>query len=391
MHGDGTIYYEASKGRWRAALVIDGKTIRRSAKTEREAKAKLKQLREQRDQRLNLGDGQQTVMQWLKHWIETILPAKELKAKTLASHRYIVEHYITPYLGKYKLIALTAQHIDQWQRTLKDKGLATGTITNARRRLSTALEIARKRKLVSDNVVSLTESLREPVKRLEPGESVLTEEQIRQLLAELANHRLYALYALACSLGLRQAELMGLRWPVLNLAEGTLVVKEQLQRIDGTIHREKTTKGGKSRTIYLSAAHTAILTRHREQWEQERALFGELWQGEDLIFVSEDGTPLEAGALRRQFNRALARAKLPHVTFHSLRHAAGSIMLANGAHLVDVSKILGHANPSITAKIYSHSYEDGQRTAVAIGAKALFLQNHSPNHSPPTQNAEPHR
>ena len=370
-YGDGTIY-EESEGRWRAALVIDGTVVRRRAGSEREAKAVLRELRQQRDDGLNVGGGQQTLAQWLEHWLATILPGKALKAKTLEGHRYIVEQYITPHLGKHKLAHLTARHIDQWQRKLRQQGLAIGTITNARRRLHTALEIARKRKLILDNVVGLTESLREPVKRLEAGITVFSEPQIKQLLHELHDHRLYALFALACSLGLRQAELMGLRWGAINLEAGTLTVREQLQRIAGKIHRERTTKGGKDRTLYLSAAHIELLRQHQARQEHERTLFGELWRGEDLVFVSASGTPLEAGALRRQFKRALVRAALPEVTFHSLRHSAGSIMLANGAQLVDVSKILGHANPAITARIYSHSFEAGQRAAVAAAAKALF-------------------
>ncbi|NTU84004.1 MAG: hypothetical protein HGA45_32310 [Chloroflexales bacterium] len=142
--------YEEGQGRWRAALVIDGKVVRRRAHSEREAKAILKALRQQRDEGLNVGDGQQTLSQWLEHWLTTILPGKDIKAKTLDGHRYIVEHYITPYLGKHRLANLSAQHIDQWQSRLRQEGLSTGTITNARRRLSTALEIARKRKLVTD-------------------------------------------------------------------------------------------------------------------------------------------------------------------------------------------------------------------------------------------------
>ncbi|NCC30532.1 MAG: site-specific integrase [Chloroflexia bacterium] len=370
-YGEGTIYQEG-KGRWRAALVIDGKVVRRRAKSEREAKALLKQLRQQRQDGLNVGDGQQSLARWLQHWLDVILPGKDLKARTLDTHRYMVEHYIIPKLGEIKLAKLTPQHIDRWQRTLREQGLSVGTITNARRRLRTALEVARKRKLISDNVVSLTENLREPVRRLEPGTSVLTEEQIKQLLTELRTHRLYALYVLAASLGLRMAEVMGLRWAAFDAEQGTLIIREQLQRIGGEIHREFSTKSGKHRTLYLSARHIDVLQAHRERQAQERQLFGELWQGQDLIFVSANGTPLEAGALRRQFKRSLVRAGLPKVTFHSLRHSAGSIMLANGAQLVDVSKILGHANPSITARIYSHSYETGQRHAVLLAANALF-------------------
>lgn len=371
--GNGTVYNEG-KGRWRAAIVIDGKTIRRRAKTEKEAKALLADLIKQRDQGLDIQRGTQTLQEWCEFWFATILPGKHVKPRTLQGHRYIVEHYVLPYLGKLQLAKLTAQHIDTWQAKLRNQGLATGTITNARRRLSTVLEIARKRHLVAENVVSLTEPIREPTRRKEEGIDYLNEEQIKRLLQQLQQegHRLYALYAIACTLGLRQAELMGLRWSSLNLTEGTLLIKEQLHRIAGKSYREKSTKGGKARTIHLTASHITLLKQHQAQQAQEKEHAGELWQGEDLIFVSEDGTPLEGGALTRQFKRALARSGLPNVPFHSLRHSAGSIMLANGAELTNVSKILGHAHPGITARIYSHSFEEGERKAVEISAKTLL-------------------
>lgn len=372
--GEGSVYQD-EQGRWRAALIVDGKLVRRRAKTEKEAKAKLKELIALRDQRLNISDGQQLLRDWCEFWLSTILPAKQVKPKTLEGHRFIVETYITPHLGHHRLARLSAQHIDEWQRKLREQGLSTGTITNARRRLHTALELARKRKLVADNVVSLTEAPTEPVKRKEPGVTVLTEEQIQTLLGQFRaeNHRLYAFYALACTTGMRQAELMGLRWGSINFEAGTLKVREQLQLIDGKLHRESTTKGGKDRTLYLTSDQIAFLKAHKERQVQERTILGE-WSGEDLVFTSEDGTALRSAGLGRQLHRALLRAGLPRVTFHSLRHSAGSIMLAHGAQLVAVSRVLGHANPSITAKIYSHSFEDGQRQAVTLIATALLTE-----------------
>lgn len=196
--GDGTIYQEG-EGRWRAALVIDGKIVRRRAKTEKEAKLKLKELKALRDQRLNVGDGKQLVKDWCEFWLSTILPGKEVKPKTLEGHRYVIEHYVLPYLGHHQLIRLSAQHIDEWQGKLRAKGLATGTITNARRRLHTALEQARRRKIVPENVVGLTEAPPEPAKKKAEGETYLTEQQIAKLLATLhkEDHRLYALYLCA--------------------------------------------------------------------------------------------------------------------------------------------------------------------------------------------------
>lgn len=373
--GEGSIYEEGGEGtgRWRAALVIDGKLIRVRAKTEKEARRKLKELMAQRDARLAVGEGKQLLKVWAAFWLDTLLPGKQVKPKTIEGHRYVCERYVLPDLGHHQLIRLTAQHIDEWQGKLRAKGLSESTISNARRRLNTLLETARKRKLIPENVVQLTDAPTATPRRRE----VLDEAQVIHLLAILAKHRLYAFYALACATGMRQAELMGLRWPAIDLEAGTLIVREQLQRIKGAdgkrqIHREDSTKNRKDRIILLSPELMAVLRAHHVLQLQEKLILGTIYQGEDLVFTSEDGTPLETGALTRQFKRALKRAELPNVTFHSLRHSAGSIMLAHGAQLVDVSAILGHSSVAITARIYAHSFSAGQRQAIAAASSALL-------------------
>jgi len=62
-----------------------------------------------------------------------------------------------------------------------------------------------------------------------------------------------------------------------------------------------------------------------------------------------------------------ARIGMPEVTFHSLRHAHASQLIAEGVDLVTISKRLGHANPSITLRVYSHLFAtDDRRAATAI-------------------------
>lgn len=380
--GEGSVFEEAP-GRWRAQLVIDGKLHRRRAKSKREAHQKLKELEQQRDARLNVGDGKQLLEEWVRHWLANIL-APQVKAKTLETHTYVCEHYVLPIkpaggglaLGKRPLYRLSAQHIDEWQAALRARGLSESTIANARRRLSSALEAARKRKLVPENVVKLTDA----PSAAAADKTVLDEGQLNTLLDSLRDHRLYALYALTAATGMRFSELAGLRWPAVDLKAGALTVREQLQRIKGEdgkrrLHRE-TPKGRKTekpkiRTLYLTPELIAILQAHLARQRRER-LSLPAWQGEDLVFTSEDGTPLESGATLRQLKRALKRAGLPEVTFHSLRHSAGSVMLANGAQLAAVSYVLGHANVAITARIYAHSFEKERREAVAASSSALL-------------------
>ncbi|MEI7768431.1 MAG: site-specific integrase [Chloroflexales bacterium] len=223
-----------------------------------------------------------------------------------------------------------------------------------------------------------------------PGDrrtAVLDTAQLLLLLDVLASHRLYGLFAVAGTLGLRPSELIGLRVGALSLDGDApaLVVREQLQRIKGgdgktILHRERSTKGGREdkpnpRSIPLSAELVALLRAHLAALRDERERRGAdpVEPGPDeLLFVTERGTPINDRNLLRTLHRACARAGVPRVSLHSLRHSAGSVMLAHGAQLIDVSAILGHSSPLITARIYAHSFDAGKRTAVDVASAALF-------------------
>ncbi len=369
-YGEGGIYPEGDG--FRVIVYIDGKAIKRRAKTRKDAQQIRRELLRKKDAGLHIGDGKQPLSQWLDHWLTAILPGR-VKPKTLEGYRWIISKYILPTLGNRPLAKLTAQHIDNWQAGLAALGLSDGTIANARRRLSAALEAARKRKLVAENVVSLTDA----PSRASAPRLVLTPEQAAVFLEHISDHRQYALYAIALGTGMRQAELFGLRWPAIDVQAGTLEVREQLQRLkdaDGhqRLHRETPKTAAGRRTIPLSDDLVQILRDHQARQRKERIAHGSAYAAGDLVFVSEAGTALGTTAGRHQFRRFLARAGLPDVTFHSLRHTAGSVMLASGAQLIDVSHILGHSSVAVTARIYAHSFTEGRQKAIDLASKTLF-------------------
>lgn len=130
------------------------------------------------------------------------------------------------------------------------------------------------------------------------------------------------------------------------------------------------TKAGE-RSILLSEELITLLKQHRQLQRLEPLSLGTEWQGADLVFTSEAGTPMRPRNLLHQFRRMLERANLPRVTFHSLRHSAGSMMLAEGASLITVSKVLGHSSPIVTAKIYAHAFDEDKLAAVQSISRIL--------------------
>jgi hypothetical protein len=93
----------------------------------------------------------------------------------------------------------------------------------------------------------------------------------------------------------------------------------------------------------------------------------------DFAFSTLRGTPMQQRNVgRRGLDKATERAKLnsdekPRFRFHDLRHSFASLLIAQGADVVFVSRQLGHANPSITLSVYAHLFE-GARHAEKTSA-----------------------
>ena len=108
------------------------------------------------------------------------------------------------------------------------------------------------------------------------------------------------------------------------------------------------------------------LREQKKRVEDDRVNASNHWKENDLIFPSNKGTPFSLKYLRDDFTRVLKAANLPKIRFHDLRHTAASLMLNNGVFALVVSKILGHANPSVTLSIYAHATLDMQSQAVIV-------------------------
>ena len=88
---------------------------------------------------------------------------------------------------------------------------------------------------------------------------------------------------------------------------------------------------------------------------------------EDFVFPSAKGEPLSPnGWLKWEFYPALDRAGVKRFRFHDLRHFAVSQLVAQGANILQIARIAGHADPSITLRVYSHLMTDGLAEAAAL-------------------------
>ena len=98
---------------------------------------------------------------------------------------------------------------------------------------------------------------------------------------------------------------------------------------------------------------------------------GSRWTDSDDVFATMLGMPHHAATITRCFQEALARAKLPHIRFHDLRHSAATFLLSQGFGLEDVKNLLGHSTIVLASNTYGHMLEQRQQE-MARGMDAVL-------------------
>lgn len=361
--GDGSVYPDGQH--WRGALPIGRNLLtqrtayQRTARfpTKAQAAAALRELRVQYAAGITQAGGKQATATWLTTWLETY-KHKHVAQSTYDRYGEHVRLHLAPYVGRYALSALRPQHVQQcWNALAKTR--APQTILNAKRVLVEALNQAVAEGLIAKNPCATTST---PKVEREPVQA-LTHAQGRALLAAVADHPWGLLYRLALLLGLRQGELLGLRWDALDLGAGELRVQQQVRRTSAGIGPQPLKTSTSRRTLALSRDLVAQLHAHRAGQLRLRVQLGSLWTDHGLVFSTQKGTPIEPSNLGRDWRRVRDAAGLPATTrFHDLRHTAGSWLIDAGASIVEASEQLGHASPAITARVYAHSVGDRRHT-----------------------------
>lgn len=382
--GDGSVY-QRKDGKWVGEATVgrraDGARDRRFvyADTREEAQEKLRKLLHERDRGLLADPAKQTVGEFLASWLQDVAKPT-VRPRTYDCYSDIVEQHIKPALGGVRLSKLSPQHLQRFYREKQEQGL-TRTVRLCHAVLHRALGQATKWGLIPRNPADLVDPPKVPKKEFKP----LSPEEAQRFLAAAEGDRFHALYVLAVTCGLRQGELLGLKWEDLDLERGVLQVRHQLQwvRAEGEERKGKKRaepkwvltepKSAKSRRVVsLPAVAVAVLKKHKAAQAEERLRMGEVWQDLGFVFCTSIGTPESPSNLRkRSFVPLLEKAGLPKVRFHDLRHTCATVLLAQGVHPKLVQEQLGHSQISLTLDTYSHVMPDMKRE-VAAKMDALF-------------------
>ncbi len=365
-NSEGTIYRRKNGG-WCAQYTVytaegrQRKTL--YGKTRAEVGGKLAKALSDREGGLAFDAGSLTLSTYLDRWLSDSVQGS-VRETTYRRYEELARLHIKPTLGRLKLKALTPGHVRGLYREKLDAGLAPRTVNYIHRTLYKALKQAAADGLVPRNVASVVKAPRPAKKEIHPLDCA----QVKALFEAARGDRLEALYVVAVTTGLREGELLGLKWKDVNLEAGTLSVRRSLSyTTKEPIFNNP--KNGKGRSLKLPHAAVDALKRHKAAQNEERLRLGILWEDHDLVFPGQTGKPMRAWSLiGRPFKKLLKRAGLPEKTrFHDLRHTCATLLLSQGVHPKFVQELLGHATISITLDTYSHVLPGmGDQTMVAM-------------------------
>jgi integrase len=358
-HNEGSIY-QRKDGRWVGAVTeSDGTRKYYYGRTSGEVRDRVLSARANLKKGLPISmDARKSIRQFMDDWLASIRPS--VRPKTYVTYEGLVRLHINPALGNYRLIALTPEQLHRFYNDRLAAGLSPQSVRHLHAVIHRALEQAARWNLVGRNVGDLVTPPRVEHRDIHP----LSPEQAQKLIEACQDDRLGALYVLALSTGMRQGELLALRWRDVDLDAGYLYVSGTLQRTGDGLAISAPKTAGSRRSVLLSALAVDSLRKHKLQQNSERLLMGGNWENNDFVFANEVGRPIEAtNLLRRSFKPLLGRAGLPNIRFHDLRHSAATLLLEKGIHPKIVSDMLGHSQVGITLNLYSHVTPTMQKQA----------------------------
>ena len=382
-HGEGSIFKRTVKGKpagWMAMLdqgIVNGKRSRRAfyGKTEKEVSAKLFAARQALKAGKTAKSGRLTTGKWLESWLGMVDPIRSpgtdltVRPSTYRSYEQLTRVHLVPALGTIPLEKLSAAHVRS-MLSAKAGAVSEQTVMHVRAVLRNSLNVAMESDLISRNPAMARRRRGQSTKPKSPNAATsLTKDEVPRLLEAIHGERLEALYAVALALGLRQGEVLGLRWQDIDLEAGSLTVKWALQRIKGKYQLVEPKSEASKRTIApLPAVILSTLREHKARQDAERDALGARWLNSwDLAFTTPHGAPLHGTQVTKEFQCICKRAGLRELRFHDLRHSCASILQAPpfSVSVADVQQLLGHSHPSLTQATYTHALSQ-DRAATAM-------------------------
>jgi len=366
--GEGSVFKRGK--RWVAQVGSGENRETQYFDTQREANAWRHKMVEQRRQGLMFAGSKVPLSKFLDEWL--IVAKTAIRPNTYYQYAQIVNQHIKPTLGQISLKDLRPDQVQSLYTNKLETGVSPRTTRMIHAVIHRALNHALKLGLVVRNVSDAVTRPKVASKEMK----TLDDYQVRRLIQVAEGTRIQMLLWMAVATGLRQGELLGLKWEDLDWQTRRIQIKRQVQRRkgEGLVFCEPKSAAGR-RVVTLGKVTIEKLRDHRTKQYSERVLAGDKWQDFDIIFPTPIGTPNDFSNLIKIYKKCLQDAGLPNLRFHDLRHSAATLMLQEGINPKIVQERLGHSDISLTLNTYSHVLPSMQDEAAEKLDELLTLED----------------
>jgi integrase len=304
--------------------------------------------------------GRLTVAEHLNQWLDGYVKTN-CSLRTFDGYKSIVEHHLIPALGHIKLKSLQTPAIQAYYGRACET-LSARTVHHQHRVLSQSLKYAVRQGYLGRNPAEFVD----PPSPQKKAMRTLTQAEVEVLFDTAADNHYYPVIYTAVSTGLRQAELLGLRWRDIDLDMLSISVSQVLYKRQGVCQFKEPKTTHSRRRVAMTPKLALFLRDYRAERESLYRQSGKELTLDSLVFGSPEGEPLDPSVLSHDFHRIVKRAGLAHLRFHDLRHTFASLMLLRGAKPKVISEALGHSSVAFTMDTYSHIIEGMQEDAMAL-------------------------
>jgi integrase len=296
---------------------------------------------------------------YMEEWFQE--RKSRLQESTFEIHSIFYRNVIKPKLGHLRLQQIAPIQIQKFVNDLvNDTSYSEHTIHLIFRIVSASLKKAKVLKLIKDNPstgITLPKIRQKEI-------HVWSLEQVNFFISEAKKikrlTRCHIGFLISIFTGMRQGEVLGLRWKDINFDAQTIFVKQTLTQ------SAEIKAGAKNqasvRSIHIPNKLIDELRTYRKQLLQEKLLLGQSYHDNDLVICTRDGKPMIPRNFRKEFYKVVEKVDLPKIRFHDLRHTHATILIQQNVNVKLISERLGHSDIETTLNTYSHVLPDMQKS-----------------------------
>ena len=326
------------------------------------SKKEARQLLREHNAKMEAGTAVHPVKDTLADYTRDFIDYKatSLAKSTIYGYRNIHKNHISPYFKKKRIQDITPKDIQDYVSAKVKSGLSMASVKKHTALLYSVFKNAYVARIISENPLDRMDRLKTKSYHMD----CMNTTEIAKLCASVHGTQLEVPVILACYLGLRRGEILGLKWEHIDFETATLYV-ENTRTMVGKDVVEKAPKTERStRQLHLDPYLLELLLTHKEKRRKNIQ--------HDYVVTMSNGNPFKPNYLSEAFHKHIIKHNMKPIRFHDLRHSFASIANDAGMQMNEISAAMGHSSISVTSTVYTHEFS--QKKTKAVNAVAMSIE-----------------